>query len=178
MAHALETILDAAALISSEKDGDQYQFLLLGDGARKQELKKRAEKEGLKNVLFVDSVSKDQVVRYWSILDVSIIHLKKSELFTKVIPSKLFECMAMAVPVLHGVEGESARIVEDEDVGISFEPENANALVAGLLKMKQDRELFARLKNNGPIAAAKYDRSVLANDMLEILERIHLKNTN
>ncbi len=169
MAHALETVLDAAALLAREQDGDQYRILLLGDGARKAELKTRAAQESLSNVIFVDSVSKDQVVRYWSILDVSIIHLKKSELFTKVIPSKLFECMAMAVPVLHGVQGESAKIVEDEDVGIPFEPENAAALVSGLKRMKDDTEMYAQITENGPVAAKKYDRSVLANNMLEIL---------
>lgn len=172
MAHALETILDAAALIAQEPDGEQYRFLLLGDGARKANLKKRADQEGLSNVIFIDSVSKDQVVRYWSILDVSIIHLKKSELFTKVIPSKLFECMAMAVPVLHGVEGESARIVEDEDVGITFEPENAVALVSSLKQMKEDKELFEQLTANGPVAAKKYDRAALANNMLDILLKV------
>jgi len=175
MAHALETVLDAAALLAREPDGDQYRFLLLGDGARKDQLKKRAKDEGLSNVIFIDSVSKDQVVRYWSVLDVSIIHLKKSELFTKVIPSKLFECMAMAVPVLHGVEGESAKIVEIEDVGITFEPENAAALVSGLKRMKKDTKLFEHLTGNGPIAAKKYDRSTLAIDMLGILLKISSK---
>ncbi len=172
MAHALETILDAAALLAGEPNGDQYRFLLLGDGARKKGLKKRTKDEGLTNVIFIDSVSKDQVVRYWSILDVSIIHLKKSDLFTKVIPSKLFECMAMAVPVLHGVEGESAKIVENEDVGITFEPENAPALVSGLKRMKEDKKLFRHLAGNGPVAAKKYDRAVLANNMLDVLLKI------
>ena len=50
---------------------------------------------GLDKVPFVDSVSKDEVVRYWSLRYVSIIHLRRTELFTKVIPSKLFECMGM-----------------------------------------------------------------------------------
>ena len=68
-------------------------------------------------VVFVDSVPKDEVVRYWSLLDVSIIQLKKTELFTTVIPSKLFECMGMGIPVLHGVAGESAEIVEREGCG-------------------------------------------------------------
>ena len=54
------------------------------------------------------------MARYWSLLDVSIIHLRRTELFTTVIPSKLFECMGMGIPVLHGVEGESAEIVRNE----------------------------------------------------------------
>ncbi|MCA9181591.1 MAG: glycosyltransferase family 4 protein, partial [Planctomycetales bacterium] len=108
MAHALETLLEAADKLRRRPDGDRYRILLLGDGARKAELEAKAQSMGLDNVLFVDSVSKDEVVRYWSLLDVSIIHLRKTELFTTVIPSKLFECMGMGIPVLHGVEGESA----------------------------------------------------------------------
>ena len=60
----------------------------------------------LKNLLFIDTVSKDQVVRYWSILDYSIIHLKDKKLFETVIPSKMFESIGMGIPILHGVKGE------------------------------------------------------------------------
>ncbi len=160
MAHALDTLLDAAHKLAADADGDRYRILLLGDGANKAALVARAKAEGLNNVIFVDSVSKDEVVRYWSLLDVSIIHLKKTDLFTTVIPSKLFECMGMAIPVLHGVEGESARIVESEDVGIVFEPENTEALCAGLRTLNHDAALYQRLQHNGPIAAQKYDRAV------------------
>ena len=36
--------------------------------------------------------------------------------FTTVIPSKMFECMGMGLPILHGVAGESADIVRREDI--------------------------------------------------------------
>jgi glycosyltransferase involved in cell wall biosynthesis len=169
LAHALDTLLDVAQALKTAPDGDRFRFILLGDGASKAALRKRAQVEELDNVIFVDSVSKDQVVRYWSLLDVSIIHLKKDKLFSMVIPSKLFECMGMAIPVLHGVEGESAGIVEREDVGLLFEPENPEALVNGLRRLANDPELLARFKANGPVGAQHYDRSALALRMLEIL---------
>lgn len=169
LAHALDTVLDAAQTLKAAPDGDRFRFLLLGDGANKAALQERAKAEGLDTVIFVDSVPKDEVVRYWSLLDVSIIHLKKTELFTTVIPSKLFECMGMAIPVLHGVQGESARIVESEDVGLVFEPEDADALIRELRRLAHDRALYQRLKGNGPRAAAKYDRSELAREMVAVL---------
>jgi glycosyltransferase involved in cell wall biosynthesis len=169
LAHALDTLLDAAKTLKTAPDGDRFRILLLGDGANKAALCQRAQAEDLDNVIFVDSVSKDQVVRYWSLLDASIIHLKKDELFTTVIPSKLFECMGMAIPVLHGVEGESAAIVEREDVGLLFEPENPEALVNALRRLADDPELFARFRANGPFGTERYDRSFLASEMLEIL---------
>ncbi|MDC1422779.1 glycosyltransferase family 4 protein [Gammaproteobacteria bacterium] len=171
LAHALDAVLDAAKFLKTAHDGDRFRFIFLGEGANKQALRKRAEVEGLDNVSFVDSVSKDQVVRYWSLLDASIIHLKKDELFTTVIPSKLFECMGMAIPVLHGVQGESADIVEQEGVGLLFEPENAEALVFALRRLADDAEFICRFKANGPLAAQRYDRSALALDMLTVLER-------
>jgi glycosyltransferase involved in cell wall biosynthesis len=172
LSHALDTLLVAAKALKAAPDGDRFRIILLGDGASKAALRQRAENERLDNVIFVDSVSKEQVVRYWSLLDVSIIHLKKDELFTSVIPSKLFECMGMAVPVLHGVQGESAGIVEREDVGLLFEPENPEALINGLRRLADNPELLARYKTNGPLAAKRYDRSTLAAEMLQILKTV------
>ncbi|WP_202961172.1 glycosyltransferase family 4 protein [Candidatus Symbiobacter mobilis] len=170
LAHALDTVLDAAKALKSAPDGDRFRFILLGDGANKTALRQRAQAEGLDSVIFVDSVPKDQVVRYWSLLDASIIHLKKDKLFTTVIPSKLFECMGMAIPVLHGVQGESAGIVEREDVGLLFEPENPEALIQNLRRLADESLLLNRFKANGPIAAKHYDRVALATNMLNILE--------
>jgi len=172
MAHALETILEAAGRMGQRVGGDTYRFILLGNGARKQELVEAAERMGLTNVIFIDSVPKSEVARYWSLLDASIIHLKKTELFTTVIPSKLFECMGMGIPVLHGVAGESAGIVEREGVGLVFEPENAGELCEKLEVLRQDKALYQNCHENCLAAARRYDRSALAGRMLKILEDI------
>jgi glycosyltransferase involved in cell wall biosynthesis len=169
MAHALDTVLDAARLFKDAPDADRFCFLLLGDGANKAALVARARAERLDNVLFADTVGKEEVVRYWSVLDAAIIHLKKTELFSTVIPSKLFECMGMGIPVLHGVAGESAAIVEREQVGIVFEPENAQALCDGMRRLAADRELRVRFAENGCVGARNYDRAALASRMLHIL---------
>ena len=170
LAHSLDTLLDAAKILKENHPEETIHVLMLGDGANKDELISRAFRDGLENVTFVDSVSKSAVVKYWSLLDVSIIHLKKSPLFKTVIPSKLFECMGMGIPVAHGVLGESANIVEREKIGLVFEPENAQALVDTLLKLKNANNLLGSYKNNALEAAKRYDRKQLAKDMLEVLE--------
>ncbi|NNF79422.1 MAG: glycosyltransferase family 4 protein, partial [Rhizobiales bacterium] len=95
MAHGLETLLDAAEALKAHRDGQNIHVLLLGDGAEKQKLLNAADECGLTNLTMLDTVPKQEVARYWSLLDVSIIHLRRTELFKTVIPSKLFECMAM-----------------------------------------------------------------------------------
>ncbi len=172
MAHGLETLLLAMQSLQAKQEGARIRLLMLGDGARKANLKALAQGMGLANIAFVDTVPKEEVARYWSILDVSVIHLRQTELFTTVIPSKLFECMGMGLPVLHGVAGESARIVESEGVGIVFEPENASQLVHELVRLQDDPALRERLRSAGLLAAGKYDRATLALCMLDSLRGV------
>jgi glycosyltransferase involved in cell wall biosynthesis len=170
MAHGLTTLLDAAALMRGRQGGERFKFLFLGDGARKQTLMEEAKQRGLDNVIFLDSVPKSEVTRHWSLLDASIIHLCKSDLFTTVIPSKLFESMGMGIPVLHGVAGESSEIVKRERVGLVFEPENAEALCDALMALANSETLRDEFRANCVAAARRYDRTALARIMLEILD--------
>jgi glycosyltransferase involved in cell wall biosynthesis len=172
MAHGLETILEAADLLRQQPGGDAFRFIFLGDGACKSTLREKAKAMGLSNVIFIDSVPKEEVVKYWSLLDVSIIHLKRTDLFTKVIPSKLFECMGMGIPVLHGVAGESAEIVESEGVGLVFEPENARQLCEGLRAVQGDRIRYETMQAHCLKAAPKYGRTELARQMLSVLGEV------
>jgi glycosyltransferase involved in cell wall biosynthesis len=183
MAHALETILKAAQKsensdqpTSPGKINDQVSyFLFLGDGAKKQELMAEAGRRKLSNVMFLNSVPKAEVTRYWSLLDVSIIHLKKTDLFTKVIPSKLFESMGMGIPVLLGVSGESANIVETEGIGLTFEPENPEALYNALSRLRKEPALYERLKERCIQSAVRYDRETQADIMLKLLSSVSRK---
>jgi glycosyltransferase involved in cell wall biosynthesis len=169
MAHGLETLLEAASLLDHAPDADRFRVVFLGDGACKAELLARAQALRLRNVLFLDSVAKDEVARYWSVLDASIIHLKDSALFRTVIPSKLFECMGMGVPVLHAVQGESADIVRREGIGIVFEPGNAPSLVNAIRQFANDPQLREQCRAHCVQAAPRYDRSTLAAAMLACL---------
>lgn len=172
LAHGLDTLLEAAKILEQRGGGAaQVRLLFLGDGAAKAGLSARAQEMGLRNVLFADSVPKGEVTRWWSLLDVSIIHLKKSDLFTTVIPSKLFECMGMGIPVLLGVQGESADIVARECVGEVFLPEDADSLAGLIVRVAGDKRSLEQWKQNCLAAAAKYDRISLADEMLDVLSR-------
>lgn len=171
MAHALGTLLDAAKKFLTDASAKNIVFLFLGDGAMKKDLERRAADEKITNVIFLSTVSKAQLPAYWSLLDVSLVHLKKTDLFKTVIPSKIFESMAMSVPILLGVEGEAAAIVKNNKTGLCFEPENVDALCVGIKKLKNDRPLYQRIKRNGPKAVRQYERTVLAQRMLGLIRQ-------
>lgn len=164
MAHKLDFILDCA----KELD-DKYRILLIGDGAEKQKLKKRVEKEKISNIIMIDSVSKNEVRRYLSILDVSIINLKKSELFKTVIPSKIFENAAMEIPILIGVDGEAREIIENYNAGLFYKPEDKQDF---LIKVQQifREDTYIKYKVGCRSLALSFDRKKKANDMYSVIK--------
>jgi glycosyltransferase involved in cell wall biosynthesis len=80
--------------------------------------------------------------------------------------------MAMGIPVLHGVEGESADLVHRHGMGLPFEPENGAALAEGILALRQDERLRKELAANGCKAARGYERKTLAMAMLATLAAV------
>ncbi|MBK8066796.1 MAG: glycosyltransferase family 4 protein [Rhodanobacteraceae bacterium] len=172
LAHGLGTLLDVAAMLPQLADGRRLVLVLVGDGAEKRALQQRAAQENLGNVIFVDTVSKQDIVRYWSLLDACIVHLKRTPLFETVIPSKLFEAMGMGVPVVLGVAGEAASIVTREACGRVVEPESVGAIAAALSEIAMDPALAAGFRDAGLAAARKYERSALAARMLAVLEAV------
>ena len=167
MAHHLETVLEAARLVDRKS---QVCFLLVGDGAERQNLLRQKETSQLSNVIMLPQQPKELIPEYLSLSDACIVLLKKSELFKTVIPSKIFEAMAMERPVILGVEGESEEIIRQAECGICIEPENAKALANAVLMLHRDRELSRKLGENGRKCVAQYyDRDVLAERYLHIL---------
>ena len=80
---------------------------------------KNIEHEALniKNVKVLPSVPKNQVLEYLDRTDAGIIHLK-NDLYKTVVPSKMFEYIAMGVPIIHGVDGESHNILKKYKLGL------------------------------------------------------------
>lgn len=172
MAHALETLADAAELLERDHADLNIRILFIGGGAAKAGLVSYVESKAIKSVILLDSVSKDEIPRYWSLLDCSIIHLRNTPLFSTVIPSKMFESFGCGIPVVLGVVGEAADILGASGAGLTFEPENAADLAQALVKLATDRILCAKLSHNGTVAARQYDRAQLAGAMLSHLEKV------
>lgn len=167
MAHKLDFIIQCAKNMEGKNN---YHFILMGNGAEKENLKKLHAELGCQNVTMLDSVPKAEVKRYISVLDISLINLKKSDLFTTVIPSKIFENAAMAIPILMGVEGEAQEIVESYGAGVCFEPENEKDLNEKL-EMLANADFYNACKEGCLKLADDFDRKNLALKMYNIITK-------
>jgi len=170
MAHGLETVLNAAAQLRSHS---HIAFLLVGDGAERQRLLGLREQLGLTNVTMLEQQPKERMPQIWALSDASLVLLRKLPLFETVIPSKIFESMAMSRPIILGVGGEAREIVEEGQAGLVIEPESSASLCAAVLKLANNPELGRQLGANGQrYVTAHFDRRVLARRFEGVLSAL------
>jgi len=168
MAHGLDTLLDAAAALRHDP---RIAFLMVGDGAEQARLAARVARERLDNVKVLGQLPKARMPDIWSATHASLILLKRSDTFLKVLPSKMFEAMAMEVPIVLGVEGEAKSLLEAAGAGVAITPESAAELAAAVLRLSNDA---AGARTHGQRGAAfvreHFDRTKLALRYIDVLE--------
>lgn len=123
-AQALHHVVDAAAQLKGNAD---IQFVFIGDGISLAELKRQAAE--LPNVRFIPQQPAEKVPHFLAWADAALVQLKDAPLFHITIPSKTIAYMACGRPILCGVRGDGAEVVSRAGAGLTYEPENAIALV-------------------------------------------------
>ena len=172
MACGLDIVLRAAKLLKSHKRNN-IKFLLVGSGAVKEDLQKQAIENGLDNIVFVDRQDKQAIPDFLSVTDACLVHLKNTELFKTVLPSKIFEAAAMAQPIIMGVDGYAAQFVKNANAGICIEPENAEQLVQAVEYLADNPNICRELGKNGYEYVTKYyNRDKLANNYIDMITHL------
>lgn len=170
MAHGLDTVLEAAALM---RDVPDVLFLLVGDGAQREQLLRKRDSMQLGNVVMLEQQPKSMMPMIWAITGASLAVLRDEPTFLSVIPSKIFESMAMQRPIILGVRGESQALVEQSGAGICIQPENARELAAAVRRLHENVEERRKMGEAGRrFVADNFDRKVLAARYLDLLKAV------
>ena len=113
--------------------GNNYQFIVIGDGGAKQKLVEKIATAKLENVVLRKPMQRAELLKQYSKADFLFIHLNDYRAFEKVLPSKVFELAAYDKPLIAGVAGYAARFI-DQFVSnkILFKPCDTESLVSQL----------------------------------------------
>lgn len=177
LAHGLTTLLDAAERLHAQP---AIQIVLAGDGATKKELVAEAQKRQLTNVHFLEPLPHDRMPQLLAAADVCLVPLKKLPLFEGALPSKIYEAMACARPIVLGVSGEASKLVgRDAGAAITVEPENADALAAAILHLYEHPEHAKLLMQRGQAFVEKhFDRNQLVARLDEHIQALLKPHTS
>jgi colanic acid biosynthesis glycosyl transferase WcaI len=139
---AMDSVIDAAEIIS--RTNNNIQFVFIGSGVEVDSLKQKAKQLKLANVVFHGRKPVSEIGPILRLADVLLVHLKDDPLFRITIPSKTQAYMAIGKPILIGVKGDAADLVEKAGAGLSCEPNNPQSIaqtVKNLYEMDKNQLL-------------------------------------
>lgn len=170
LAHALDTVLDAAERMSGRGD---VTFLFIGDGADRARLEAEAARRGLDAVRFLGLRPRAEMPAWIASVDCLLVMLRDLPVFETVIPSKIFEFCAQERPVVVAARGEIRRMVEEAKAGFVVDPEDGAALAAMLQRVRESPEEAAtRARAGREWVEQGFQRDGLARRMAAFLARI------
>lgn len=169
-AQGLDTLLRAAQRL---RDVDDLQLVFIGDGTDEALLKQQAEERRLANVRFVDRQPMSEMHRFFALADCLILHLVPSPLYRLQLPSKTIAYLACGKPIVCGVAGSAAGVVEEAGAGLCCEPGDAEGMARTVRQMYElPHERRAQLGENGRVAfLRKYSRREQTAKIERALER-------
>ncbi len=170
MAHGLDTVLQAAVSLREHED---LVFLVLGEGAEREKFSRQVAELQLANVRYLGKHPRAEIPAFLAAADACLAPLRRREVFKTAIPIKIFEAMAVARPVILGVEGEAKDILLDARAGVAVAPEDPQALRQAILELRANAWLCRELGANGRRAVLqKYSRRNQASAYLNLLSEI------
>ena len=143
--HGAPVLAEAAARTSERL---RCHFLFIGDGEQRNATESIIESSpGRVGATFAGRIAHDQVAAYLDACDILVApHVPAtdgSEFFGS--PTKLFEYMAMARPVVASRLGQIADVIADGENGLLVEPGNADELARAIERLARDAGLRERL---------------------------------
>jgi glycosyltransferase involved in cell wall biosynthesis len=147
-AQGLSTIVNAAEIL--QIDDVNVNVVLLGDGVAKLKAIESSKSKALTNLYFIPRVPMRQVGSLLDKADMLLVHLTNNELFQITIPSKTQAYLAIGKPIIMGVSGDAADLINESNSGFTCEPDNPISLAATIKKLSLlSNSQRSEMGNNG-----------------------------
>jgi glycosyltransferase involved in cell wall biosynthesis len=169
MAHGLESLLDAAAILRDRMPAAQ--LLVVGEGAEREHIEHVAAARTLTNVRFLGPRPRHEIPSLVTASDVCLVLLRPSEVFRTVLPSKMLEFMACGTPSIVAVDGFARGLIEKSEGGVYVESGNPAALAEAIVAMAGDAAARVRMGASGrEFVARHFSRNRKAIQYITALE--------
>jgi colanic acid biosynthesis glycosyl transferase WcaI len=168
LAQGLNQVLDIAAAV---RDLNHVQFVLVGDGADRESLRRRIEGENLHNVRLLRAQPKEKIPALLAASQVGFHVLKFA--IPGAVPSKIYEAMASNLPILFAGGGEGARRVLKAGAGLAVPYGDVRGLEEAVRRLASNPDLRRELGSAGRRAAEQlYSRKEIAKRLHQFLLRV------
>lgn len=167
----LDVVLTAA---QQDEQIDPSLWVLVGDGAARRALERKAQTLGLTNVRFYPVLPRRRFYEFLSAADVCLI-CQRREVLDFVFPSKTRVLMGAGKPIVASVNDESevARVLRESGGGWVVEPERGETLVSKVRELRQNAAMVEEAGKNGALYAyAHWEKEKMLEAFCDTIERL------
>jgi colanic acid biosynthesis glycosyl transferase WcaI len=167
----LDVTLETAELLQNE--GSNVHFVFAGDGAEKGALQRKSIEMKLSNVSFVAPYPKTYMPQLLNAADCALVSLRYAPIFQAALPTKLFEAMACARPVVLAAAGEAEALLRESAAGCCARPGNPKSIHDAILKVQLHPAEAEEMGRRGrQYMLANFSREQRVKDLLKLLRQV------
>jgi colanic acid biosynthesis glycosyl transferase WcaI len=160
-------LVDAASICS------EIDFVIIGEGAEREEVRRRIAEVGATNVDLLGLLPSDDYLRWMGRANVLLL-CQKPDVKQSVVPSKLLGYMVAGKPIVAAVsrDSEAAHIVFEAGCGLVVQPEDPGAFAAAIRELAANPEKAERMGARGrTYATRRYGKDRILNQWTELIKR-------
>jgi glycosyltransferase involved in cell wall biosynthesis len=168
LANGLDFFMECAR--ASQRAGQPVHFILCGEGAMVDSLKRIAQQYQLKNFSMIPFQNRDGVKEIMNVTDAAFICYKPLPILETGSPNKYFDALASGKLILLNFGGWIKEEVEKERCGCYINAMQPSAFVGTIQPFIDSKPLLKEYQQaSRDLAEAKYARSMLSKKFAEIL---------
>lgn len=170
-AHGVANALDSFVLSGTLLADTNVILVLVGQGPEKERLQRLASSQGITNVAFLPSVTREAVPNILAQMDGLFISLQRTPLFRfGISPNKLMDYMMAGKPIIQAIDAGNDHVAES-GCGLTVAPEDPHAIADGIRRLMalSPAERKSMGQRGKEYVLAHHDYSVLAKRFLEAI---------
>jgi glycosyltransferase involved in cell wall biosynthesis len=154
--------LEIVLPITAKRMGSKYRFLVIGAGGANSKLTSAIRRHNVNNIEILLPVKREKLIKYYKDVDILFLHLNDIPAFKRVLPSKIFEYVALRRPIVAGLSGYSAKFLKDN---VSYANLFNSGDVDGCVDAIKKAESIKIEDHNIEIFVEKYSRDKIMRKM-------------
>lgn len=162
-----QSVDTAVRAMAKCKDIANLKLHVVGDGVALDKNKQIAKDLGLENVIFYGRKPLDEMPKFYSMADAMLVTLSKDWFSSLTCPGKVQTYMAAGKPIIAGIDGETATVINQAQCGFVTPSEDVDGLAESFRK-------FVSLENKvslGENAYEYYVQNFTKESFFEVLLR-------
>jgi glycosyltransferase involved in cell wall biosynthesis len=168
-ANGLEYLLGCAA--ACQQQDLAVQFLLVGDGAERENLQVKAQSMQLKNLSLHSFQTRDGILELMNVTDVVFVSYRHAPILETGSPNKFFDGLAAGKLIFINFGGWIREEIEEAQCGFYLDPEKPESIVPILNSLLASGQLSQYQVRSRQLAEQKFSRNKLTEQWVSIFDR-------